>query len=128
MGIALEIHRACRDTVDEHGGGVLEKVRLAVGELSAVEPDLLRFAWEALTTDGPDQGSELVIEWRPAHQHCPDCGEGKDRAEGSWLRLCPDCGGPLVVEGGSELDLLEVTFSAPEEGAADDASSAPVEE
>jgi Zn finger protein HypA/HybF involved in hydrogenase expression len=87
-------------------------VRVAIGELAAVEPDLLAFAWEALTAEGPDAGSRLEIIWCPADQRCASCGEVKDRAEGSWLRLCPDCGLPLEVRGGEELDVLEVTYLA----------------
>ena len=110
MGIAVEIHRTCRKAVREHGPGRIETVRIAIGELAAVEPDLIAFAWEAVTADGPDAGSTLDITWCPARQFCSACGELKERSEGSWLRLCPDCGQPLRVDGGDELDILEVTY------------------
>ena len=128
MGIALEIHRTCREAVRQHGGGVLERVKLAVGELSAVEPDLIRFAWEAVTSEGPDAGCSLEIQWCPARQHCPDCDEQKPRSEGSWLRLCPDCGAPLLVHGGDELDVLEVSFTTEDATSPPDGSRHPVEE
>jgi Zn finger protein HypA/HybF involved in hydrogenase expression len=115
MGIAIEIHRCCREAVREHGEGRIERVRLAVGELAAVEPDLLDFAWQAVIADGPDAGAELEVVWCPARQHCPQCDDSKERAEGSWLRLCPDCGQPLSVEGGDELDVLQVTFVTDDE-------------
>ncbi len=116
MGIALEIYRACRDAVAGHGPGRIERVAVAVGELSAVEPDLLRYAWEAVVADTPDAGARLDVEWRTANQHCPACDAPKQRTEGSWLRLCPDCGGILTVSGGDELDVLQLTFSAEDEG------------
>ena len=112
MGIAIEVYRTCRETVEAHGGGRLQQARLAVGELSAVEPELLVYAWEAVVEDGPDAGAELVIEWCPADQRCAACGEAKDRATGSWMRLCPDCGMPLEVSGGDELDILDLSFEA----------------
>jgi hydrogenase nickel incorporation protein HypA/HybF len=115
MGIAIEVYRTCRRTVEEHGGGRLSKVRLAVGELSAVEPELLIHAWEAVVFDGPDADAELVIDWCPAKQVCTSCGESKTRSEGSWMRICPDCGFPLQVSGGDELDLVELSFEADEE-------------
>jgi hydrogenase nickel incorporation protein HypA/HybF len=115
MGIALEVYRTCRETVEAHGGGRLRQVRVAVGELSAVEPELLVYAWEAVVEGGADAGAELVIEWHPAVQHCAACGETKDRATGSWMRLCPDCGMPLEVSGGSELDIVDLSFEAAEE-------------
>jgi len=110
MGVAIEIYRTCREAVAGHGTGRLERVRLAVGELSAVEPDLITFAWQAVTVDTPDEGCVLEVEWCPARQHCSACAAAKTRSEGSWLRLCPDCGTPLQVQGGDELDVLEVTF------------------
>ncbi len=114
MGIALEVYRTCRETIEAHGGGRLRQARLAVGELSAVEPDLLVFAWEAVLEDGPDEGADLIIDWHPADQHCAGCGESKDRASGSWMRLCPDCGMPLEVSGGSELDIVDLSFETAE--------------
>ena len=114
LGIALESYRICRVTVRAHNGGRLEKVRVAIGELAAVEPELLAFAWEAALSGEEDAGAELHIDWCPALQHCSRCGEVKERGPGSWLRLCPDCGLPLAVEGGDELDVLEVTFAREE--------------
>jgi hydrogenase nickel incorporation protein HypA/HybF len=109
LSIAEEILATSRRVVDERGGGRLVRVRVAIGELAAIEPDLLRFAWEALVAGG-GAGCRFEVEWRPAHQFCAGCGEEKARAEGDWLRLCPDCGGVLEVSGGQELDLLQVEF------------------
>jgi len=110
MGIAMSIYDTCRAAVAEHGGGRMEAVRVAVGELSALEPELLRYAWEAVVETGPHAGCRLEVEWRPARQSCAACGGEKERAAGSWLRLCPDCGGPLDVSGGDDLDVLNVSF------------------
>jgi hydrogenase nickel insertion protein HypA len=110
LSIAQEIYRTSRSAVAAHGPGRLERVKVAVGELTAVEPDLLTFAWEALTGNGPDAGSVLEVEWHPARQFCPACGADKPRAQGTWLRLCPDCGQALQVSGGQELDVLQVAF------------------
>ena len=118
MGIALEIHRVCRDAVRQHGAGRIESVRVAVGELTAVEPELLRFAWEAVVADGPHAGSTLDVVWCPATQLCSQCGDVKDRAAGSWLRICPGCGRPLEVTGGDELDVLELRFTPKDDAGA----------
>jgi len=115
MGIAVEIYRVCRATVEQHGGGRIHAVRLAIGELAAVEPDLLSFAWEAVVHDGPDAGSRLEVNWCPAEQLCTQCGDSVDRSEGSWMRICPDCGTPLQVRGGTELDVLDVVIEADDE-------------
>jgi len=120
MGIAIEIYRTCLEAVRENGGGRLQRVRIAVGELAAVEPDLLTFGWEAVIIDGPDVGAKLEIDFCKADQRCPQCNEAKDRSEGSWLRICPDCGTPLEVRGGDELDVLEVTFETDDDDEPED--------
>jgi len=109
LGVASEVLRVCRASAGS-GCARLERVTLAVGELSAVEPDLLRFAWEAATAGSPDAGAVLEIEWRPARQVCEACGDIAERATGSWLRLCPRCERPLRVEGGQELDVLHLSY------------------
>jgi hydrogenase nickel incorporation protein HypA/HybF len=114
LSIAAEIYRVCRREVEARGAGRLEEVRVAVGELSAVEPDLLAFAWEAVVAGGPDCEARLEIEWHPARQRCPDCGDVAERQAGSWMRLCPDCGAPLCLEGGKDLDILTIAFDVEE--------------
>lgn len=118
MGLAISIFETCRAAVARHGAGRLEWVRIAVGELSAVEPDLLRFAWEAVTAPTADAGARLDVEWHPARQHCPACRADKPRRDGTWFPVCPDCGAALEVEGGTELDVLQLSFlpdDSPEE-------------
>lgn len=109
-GLAVEIYRIARAVADENGGGSLESVTVAVGDLAAVEPRLLEFAWRAVVEGGPDAGAGLVVEWERARQDCASCGEIAERAPGSWLRLCPTCGQPLRVTGGDALDVLRVVF------------------
>lgn len=113
MGLAADILQIARRTADDNGGGCLESVSVIVGDLAAVEPDLLGFAWEALVAASPDAGARLDVEWRPARQYCVACGEIPERAPGSWLRLCPRCDDPLAVTGGDELEVRTVVFGTP---------------
>jgi Zn finger protein HypA/HybF involved in hydrogenase expression len=107
-GIALSILESAHRVTGE---ARLESVKVAVGELSAIEPPLLEFAWKAVVADGPDREARLDIEWRPARQYCPRCEREQRREGGSWSVYCADCGEPLRVEGGYELDLLEITYT-----------------
>ena len=116
MGIALEVYRQCREAVAEYGPGRLDTVHLAVGELSAVEPDLMSYAWEAVTIDTPDAASSLEVRWCPATQRCRTCGVIEDRVDGSWLRLCPGCSMPLEVTGGDELDIESIKYTTDDDG------------
>jgi hydrogenase nickel incorporation protein HypA/HybF len=110
MGVAAEIHRIARESVEGRGPGRITHVRLAVGELAAIEPELLAFAWNALVAGTAEEGAVLDVDWRPANQTCGACGDVPGRAPGSWLRLCPRCGGMLRVTGGDDLDVLQVLF------------------
>ena len=111
MSIATEIYRLGREAMEEGGGVHLETVIVAVGDRAGIEPELLSFAWEAITTGSADHGAKLEVQWCPARQLCDNCGEVAERAPGSWLRLCPRCDGVLRLEGGEELDLLRVSFT-----------------
>jgi hydrogenase nickel incorporation protein HypA/HybF len=117
LGLAVEIHRRARSHVEANASGRLARVVVAVGELSAVEPDLLRFAWQSVTAGSLDEGAMLEIEWCPAHQHCPGCGATPERASGAWQPACPECGEALEVVGGTELDLLRVVLTVPDRAA-----------
>lgn len=110
LGVAAEIYRSARQAAAACPPGRLEVVRVAIGDRSTVEPELLRSAWEAVISGGPDQGARLDVEWHTSRQFCGRCGEQKPRGPGSWLCLCPDCGSVLQVEGGDELDLLQIEY------------------
>ncbi len=71
MGLAIEIRRIAREAVAGRGPGRIEIVHVAVGELAAVEPDLLGFAWEAAVAGTEDAASRLEVDFRPARQTCP---------------------------------------------------------
>jgi hydrogenase nickel incorporation protein HypA/HybF len=107
MGIAASIYEVAREAQTAQGPGHLTRIKVEVGELSAVDPDLLRYAWMALCEDQAT-GCTLEIEWIPAEQYCQNCNTDKNRAEGSWLRVCPDCGFPLQVNNGRQLDVIEI--------------------
>lgn len=109
MSLAAEMLRVCTDHLKGRPARI-ERVVVAVGELSAVEPDLLRYAWEALTVDSPHEGAKLDVEWHAARQVCDTCGEIPERSPGLWLRLCPRCERAMRVEGGDQLDVMRLSF------------------
>ena len=118
LNLATEIYRTCRATIDARGPGRLDSVRVAIGELSAVEPELLVYAWQAVVAGGRDAGATLEVEWHPARQSCPACGLLEGHEPGFWLRICPTCGRPLRIEGGDEMDVIQLSYTPDEEEAA----------
>lgn len=108
--IAASILESVQAILIEHPRRRLESVKVAVGELSSVEPDLLAFAWEAIVSESPFADVRLEIEWCPARIYCSTCGQHKHRVEGSWFRICSDCGNPVQTTGGDELDIVQISF------------------
>ena len=125
LGLATELLAVCQRSLAAHPGARLIRARVTVGELSAVEPDLLRYAWEAVCADGPHAGAELIIEWCPAQQQCPACGARPERVRGGWLRRCSGCDTLLVIHGGDQLELRELTIETPSESREAETKGAP---
>jgi len=106
LSIATELFAACERNLPP--GAALRSARIAIGELSSVEPELLQFAFEAVVHGTVHAGARLVIDRCPAVQRCGQCGTIAERQPGTWLRQCPRCQSQLQIEGGDELDLLEL--------------------
>lgn len=109
LSVAMALHRACREEAQGPDERIV-LVRVQIGELAGVEPDLLEFAWSACIQDSGDEGARLEIEYLAAKQVCARCGPIEERQPGTWLRLCPYCEDPLRVEGGDELDIVALSF------------------
>jgi len=98
-------------------GAVVRVVRVAIGELAGVDPELFRLAFEAL---GADRHARAALELRhvAAVWRCPTCADDGDRAAArapdAPLR-CPACTGPLALAAGDELVLERVELELPEE-------------
>jgi len=85
--------------------GAVKRLELAVGRLSGVHCDSLRFAFELLSPGTPAEGAELSIREPAAKSRCRQCGVSTEIAE--MVIDCPQCGSPeIVIEEGREL-LLE---------------------
>jgi len=110
LSIAESLLRSCLECLERRDGTRLESVQIAVGELSSVEPELLRFAWEAVIVGTLADGARLQVEYVPVTQACAICGPVAERQPGSWLRTCPCCSAPLLLSGGDELDILSLSL------------------
>lgn len=82
-------------------------VWIEVGSLAGVEPDAMRFCFDAVTRDTLAEGARLDIIEVPGVGTCPDCGSLHPVA--NLLDACPECGGVAVqVEGGTGLRVKEL--------------------
>ena len=79
--------------------------RMSCGELSAINDEVLSFAFEALAQGTPCAGTKLEVEHKPLEAQCKTC--GRVFAVDFSNVKCPDCGGgdfdlrpdaPMLVE------------------------------
>ena len=114
MGIANSILEAVGKELHRYPGSWPVKVGVRIGELAAVDPDALRFCFDALTKDTEWEALALEIEFRPRRHRCRGCNQEFDVKD--YAYQCPQCG-ELSTEciGGEELDLafLEVEEHEP---------------
>lgn len=83
------------------------KVWLDVGAFSCVEPEALRFGFDAVMRGSVAEGAELEIEVKAGKAQCTGCGTTTGVSD--RLALCPDCGAPLIYAGdGDELRIKKV--------------------
>lgn len=74
LGIAQSVLEAVSAEAARHPGAKPIKVAMRIGELAAVDPEALRFAFEALTIETELEGLQLEIETCPRRHLCLDCG------------------------------------------------------
>ena len=82
------------------------RVRIAVGQLTAVLPDALRFAFATCTEGTSLDGALLEIDEIAARGRCNRCAR-EGQLEGA-LALCPCGSADLELMSGRELDIAEV--------------------
>jgi hydrogenase nickel incorporation protein HypA/HybF len=101
--VGTELDRAGRGT--RLRVGAVKRLELAVGRLSGVHCDSLRFAFELLSPGTPAEGAELSIREPRAISRCRQCRASTEIED--LVVDCPVCGSPeIVIEEGREL-LLE---------------------
>ena len=111
MGIATSVLDAAQREAERHPGSKVMKVGVRVGEWSGVDPDSLRFCFEALVV-GCDSTPTLDIEFRPRQNRCPSCGNVFALKE--YLNDCPNCGAVTTEPvSGDELELAYVELEEP---------------
>ena len=114
MGIASSVLEAVRRELRAHAGARPRAVALRIGALAAVDPESLRFCFEALACDTELASLRLEIEFCPRRHRCPDC--AREFLVQDYDLRCPACGCAVTrCIGGDELDLayLEVEEDDP---------------
>jgi hydrogenase nickel incorporation protein HypA/HybF len=113
MGIANSVLESIRTEAQRFPGRHIYKVGVRIGELAGVDPEAMRFCFEALVRDTDLEPLALEIDYRPRRHECQTCGRSfVPRLED--LR-CANCGGvdSRFIEG----DELELAYLEVEDGA-----------
>jgi len=99
LALSQSIIELVLERAQQEGLSTITRVVLEIGAAAGVEPESLRFCFDAVTRDTPAQGAELRIEAVPLWARCRDCGL-EFEPEG-LLAGCPCCRAmaPLFTSG-----------------------------
>lgn len=89
----------------KHAGGIVHHVYVDIGELSGVDCDLLRTAYDTFRFGTICADAPLTIDRIEARWECPRCLSAIQR--GAVLR-CPACNQPAKLAAGDEIILKRV--------------------
>lgn len=89
------------------GGTRIALVRLRVGRLSAVVPEALEHAFEALKAGTMAADAAMEVEYVPGLLSCARC--GRDFTTDDLIGECPTCGTPSgAVKDGMDVQLMSL--------------------
>lgn len=107
MSIVEALMEQIMKMAEEGNWKAVTKVRLKVGVMRQIVPDILEFCFEIASKGTITEGAVLDIEEVPLSIRCDECGYEWDDRE--FLGLCPKCGSIYVnVLNGMELELTNL--------------------
>ncbi len=107
MSIVESLVESVQQETRAYPGARVATVRVRVGKLRLVVPEVMETCYAAATLDTPLAGSRLELEQVAATARCPQC-QNEFAVEEQWFE-CPKChaaGGELLT--GQELDLVNI--------------------
>ncbi len=103
MTVAAELVRILVDAATGADARQVVGARIRIGALSCINPDALRFGFEALSRETLAKGCELELLTVPGAGRCRECGWTGEVTDSLQL-FCPACeAGPVALDGGQEL-------------------------
>jgi len=107
MALMQSVIEIALEETRKAGATRLSRVALDIGALSAVEPEAMRFCFEAVAAGTPAEGAELVIRDVEGAGWCRDCARTVALAE--RYGPCPECGGFQVrMTQGADMKIREL--------------------
>ena len=93
-----------------HGGARVHRLYVKIGELSGVEVDLLKTAFDTFRERTVCEGAEMKVDTVAPAWACPSC--ERSVARGAILR-CEACDRPARMIQGDEIILQRIEMEAP---------------
>src|SRR5512135_3124638 len=107
MSLAESVLQIIEDSARVQNFSRVRTVTLEIGQLAAVEPEAMRFCFDAVTRGSLAEGAKLEIVETPGQGWCMECEKAVPLQE--QLALCPECGGARVqVTSGNEMRVKEL--------------------
>ncbi len=107
MSLAEGILQLVEETAQREKAQRVKLVLLEIGRLSTVEPEALRFCFDAVTRGSMVQGATLEIVSVAGVGWCMECAQSVPMEE--QFCACPQCGGfQLQATGGTEMRVKEI--------------------
>ena len=88
----------------------VHRLKVRVGELSGVDPQLLQTAYDTVRNGTICAGADLEVEHEPASWSCSSCATGL--GIGAPLQ-CPQCGEPAQLSAGADIMLTRIELEVP---------------
>ena len=107
MSLAEGVLQILEDAAKEQNFSKVKTVWLEIGQLAGVEPEAMRFCFDAVTRDSIAQNAQLEIIHTPGQAWCMQCSVTVEVQ--ALYDACPKCGGhQLQVTGGNEMRVKEL--------------------
>ena len=107
MSLAEGVLQLVEDTARRESAKRVKLVVLEIGRLSSVEPEAIKFCFEAVTHGSIAQGAALEIIAVPGAGWCMQCAETVPMSE--LYGACPKCDSHQVQPtGGTEMRVKEI--------------------
>jgi hydrogenase nickel incorporation protein HypA/HybF len=107
MSLAEGVLQILEDNASSQGYSRVKTVWLEIGQLSDVEPEAMRFCFDAVVKGTLAEGARLEIVSKEGQGWCMTC--AKTVALPAKFEPCPLCGGYMVnVTGGDEMRVKEL--------------------
>lgn len=111
LGIIQRVLEIAEEHATREGATAIREIGLRVGALGGVEPQALKFAFEASKVGTLAQQAVLNIQWLPLMAFCEECEVEFEVDSPYSIARCPICHEPTAnLEKGQELEVeyLEV--------------------